>query len=259
MLGGTSLVLVIEDDDLVGNSVSRTLKRDNYRVKQINNGVDGLNVAREYKPNLIILDAVMQGTDGITVCEEIRADPIIKETPILFITAKINVDDCIKGLRAGADDCLPKPFNFDELSFRVEALLRSTNIVGGIVEGYDDSTNPIPIGGSFPRAPKEIHLIEVGEYQLDFRSYELNTPGNGKVLLTPIQYQLVYFLITHVDMVFSPYKLLEEVWNFPSYTGSTELVRVHIQNLRKRIEIDPANPRFIQTVPGYGYTIKSLD
>lgn len=257
MTEGNSLVLIIEDDDLVGKTVSRTLKRENYRVKHINKGVDGLKVAREYKPDIIILDVVMQGMDGNTVCEEIRADPIIKDTPVLFLTAKIKEDDRIKGLRAGADDYLTKPFNIDELSLRVGTILRRTKNGRKALNSYDDSTNPIPVDGSFGAMQKEVHVIDVGNYQLDIRSYELKTPHNGNVILTPIQYQLVYYLITHVGMIFSPSRLLEEVWNFPSDTGSTDLVRVHIKNLRKRIEVDPANPMFIQTVPGYGYTIKT--
>jgi len=258
MTNGNSFVLIIEDDDLVGKTIARTLKQEKYRAKHVNNGVDGLKVAREYEPHLIILDFGVEGIDGDSVFEEFRADPKTKDTPVLFLTAKINEDDQIRGFRADVDDYLTKPFNIDELSLRVAKILRKTNPLIGSMENYDDSTNPIPIDGtSSLKSPKEYRVIKVGEYSLDVRSYELNTPHNGKVLLTPIQYKLVYYLITHVDIVFSPARLLEEVWNFPSNTGSTDLVRVHIKNLRKIIEEDPANPLFIQTVPGYGYSVKN--
>jgi DNA-binding response OmpR family regulator len=97
--------------------------------------------------------------------------------------------------------------------------------------------------------------IVVGEYSLDLRTFELRTPDRGKLRLTPVQYDLLYYLMSHPGQIFSPTRLLDEVWDYPSDTGSPDLVRVHIKNLRERIEADPANPRFIRTVPGYGYTI----
>lgn len=258
MTGKNPFILIIEDDEFVGQTVSRVLMKNQYRVKHINNGVEGLKFAREYKPDLIILDVVMQGMDGFTVCEKIRADIIIKNTPVIFLTAKIKDEDRIRGLVAGADDYITKPFNNDELNLRIKAILRRSNQIADIVDKFDDSTNPIPVDsqGNAIR-PFDNHKIDIGEYSLNIRSYELNSPHNGNILLTPIQYQLVYYLITHADKIFSPARLLVEVWNFPPDIGSTDLVRVHIKNLRQRIELDPRNPTFIQTVPGYGYTIKN--
>ncbi|HSO27804.1 MAG TPA: helix-turn-helix domain-containing protein, partial [Anaerolineales bacterium] len=90
---------------------------------------------------------------------------------------------------------------------------------------------------------------------LDIRSYELTTPHRGKVRLTPIQFELLQHLMLHAGEIFSPHRLLDEVWDYPADAGSPDLVRVHIKNLRERIELDPRNPEFIRTVPGYGYTV----
>jgi two-component system alkaline phosphatase synthesis response regulator PhoP/two-component system response regulator RpaA len=99
----------------------------------------------------------------------------------------------------------------------------------------------------------------VGEYVLDTRSYEIYTPHKGRLRLTPVQYDLLYHLMSHPGQIFSPARLLDEVWDYPSDAGSPDLVRVHIKNLRERIEEDPSQPKFIRTVPGYGYTINPSD
>ncbi len=254
MSNNESLILIIEDDDIVARTVSRTLVRDNYRVKHVNNGVDGLKAAREYSPDLIILDVVMQGMDGYAVCKDIRKDPLIKDTPVLFLTAKIKDQDRVMGLQAGADDYLTKPFNIDELTLRVKAILRRSKVAAPVMEPEAVGEPGAEMDNQMPVDPS---IVVVGDYALDTKAYELITPHKGRILLTPIQYELVYYMSTHADMIFSPTRLLEEVWNFPPDTGSPDLVRVHVKNLRKRIEQDPSDPKFIQTVPGYGYTIKS--
>jgi DNA-binding response OmpR family regulator len=98
----------------------------------------------------------------------------------------------------------------------------------------------------------------IENYILDTRTFELATPGHGKVRLTPLQFDLLYHLMTHPGETFSPSRLLDEVWDFPSGKGSPDLVRVHIKTLRERIESDPSLPTFIRTVPGRGYTVGSL-
>jgi len=95
----------------------------------------------------------------------------------------------------------------------------------------------------------------VGDFVLDTRTYELQTESRGKVRLTPLQYDLVYHLMTHPGVAYSPSRLLDEIWDYPSGKGSPDLVRVHIKTLRERIESDPTSPTFIRTVPGHGYTV----
>jgi two-component system alkaline phosphatase synthesis response regulator PhoP/two-component system response regulator RpaA len=106
-------------------------------------------------------------------------------------------------------------------------------------------------------SPVVNYTLVVGDFVLDTQSYELYTPQRGKVRLTPIQYDLVHHMMTYPGQIFSPARLLDEVWDYPIDTGSPDLVRVHIKNLRDRVENDPRSPDFICTVPGYGYTIEN--
>ncbi len=260
-------ILVIEDDDIVARTIERSLRGDEFRVLVTNSGVDGLKAARRRRPDLVILDIIMPGMDGYTVCREMRADPLLKEVPILFLTAKIKDEDKIAGFNAGADDYLSKPFNIDELILRLRAILRRAR-------KSEAPASATPPDAGFPTAfsqPAVQHSaqhaqssrstgadkfrISVGDYILDTRSYELVTPTRGRVRLTPVQYELLHHLMCHPGEIFSPGRLLDEVWDYPTDTGSPDLVRVHIKNLRERIEENPRLPQFIRTVPGYGYTV----
>jgi DNA-binding response OmpR family regulator len=117
-------ILVIEDDDIVARTIGRSLRGDEFRVTITNSGVEGLRSARRRLPDLVVLDIIMPGMDGFAVCRELRADPVLQDVPVLFLTAKIKDEDKITGFNAGADDYLCKPFNIDELILRVRAILR---------------------------------------------------------------------------------------------------------------------------------------
>jgi DNA-binding response OmpR family regulator len=261
-------ILVIEDDEIVSRTIERSLRGNDFRITTANSGVEGLKTARRLVPDLVILDVIMPGMDGYTVCREMRADPILSDVPILFLTAKVKDEDKIAGFTAGADDYLSKPFNIDELILRVRAILRRTQEPAHVSTPLEMEAKPqeaLPSrsqaaykqAGSENRPVDSPHCIVVGEYVLDTRSYELNTPQRGKLRLTPVQYDLLYHLMSHPGQIFSPARLLDEVWDYPSDTGSPDLVRVHIKNLRERIEVNSGSPRFIRTVPGYGYTVSS--
>ena len=227
-------ILVIEDDDIVARTIERTLRSSDFRVTVANSGVQGLQLARRQRPALVLLDVIMPGMDGFAVCREMRGDPLLADVPILFLTAKSKEEDKVTGFLAGADDYLTKPFNIDELILRVRAILRRTQ-------------------GVAP-APVVDHRLAAGSYVLDTRSFKLQTP-RGEIQLTPVQYDLLYHLMSHPGEIFSPMRLLQEVWDYPSDAGSPDLVRVHIKNLRERVELDPRAPTFIRTVAGHGYTI----
>ncbi len=241
-----------------------------------NSGIEGLKAARRRRPELVILDVIMPGMDGYSVCREMRADPLLKEVPVLFLTAKVKDDDKIAGFMAGGDDYLPKPFNIDELILRIRAILRraqnpfddaamAMDLSGPVIQeqkngsqlgsGLSSNLQPAPKASvmKFPSEPRQ--RLVVGEFTLDTRSYELITPAHGKIRLTPVQFDLLHHMMRHPGEIFSPSRLLDEVWDYPSDTGSPDLVRVHIKNLRERVETDPHNPDFIRTVPGYGYTV----
>jgi two-component system alkaline phosphatase synthesis response regulator PhoP/two-component system response regulator RpaA len=227
-------ILVVEDDEIVARTIERTLRRE-FSVTVANSGVQGLQQARRKPPALVLLDVIMPGMDGYAVCREMRADPLLAPIPILFLTAKSKDEDKIAGFRAGADDYLAKPFNIDELILRIRAILRRAQ--------------PAP-----QAPPPEQSALTVGRYRLDVRTFRLSGP-RGEVQLTPVQYDLMYHLMSHPGQIFSPARLLQDVWDYPSDAGSPDLVRVHIKTLRDRIEQDPREPSFIRTVPGHGYTV----
>ena len=257
-------ILVIEDDDIVAHTIERSLRGQEFRILLASSGVEGLKAARRRPPDLVILDIIMPGMDGYAVCREMRADPLLVDVPILFLTAKIKDEDKIAGFNVGADDYLSKPFNIDELILRLRAILRRAHRRSIPQHMHSNNTGRVPgtyISNGFSARPgnhqnhEEKFRLVIGGFVLDTRSYELATPSRGKIRLTPVQYELLHHLMSHPGEIFSPSRLLDEVWDYPSDTGSPDLVRVHIKNLRERIEDDPRTPRFIQTVSGYGYTI----
>ncbi len=264
-------ILIIEDDEIVARTIERSLRGKGFKITISNGGVEGLKIARQNNPDLVILDIIMPGMDGYTVCREMRANPLTSNIPILFLTAKIKDEDKIAGFNAGADDYLSKPFNIDELILRVRAILRRTRrqaelqqsqeaAASAAIDSGDASISPrvraiLNQAGGETKAVEANQCLVIGEYVLDTRTFELHTPHRGKLRLTPVQYDLLYHLMSHPGQIFTPARLLDEVWDYPTDAGSPDLVRVHIKNLRERIEDDPRTPLFIRTIPGYGYSI----
>lgn len=266
----TANILVIEDDRYVARTIERCLRSDLYHVTVANNGVEGFQMACQNPPDLVILDIIMRGMDGYAVCRALRAEPGLEEVPVLFLTAKIKPEDKIAGFRVGADDYLCKPFNLDELLLRVQAILRRTIDPTSFPPGQmfdllpDAGAEIADTGEARLNAPAAFifdaahRCLVVGDFILDTKTFELQTPARGKIRLTPMQYDLLYHLMTHPGETFSPARLLNEVWDYPIGRGSPDLVRVHVKTLRERIEDDPAAPEFLRTVPGKGYTITSV-
>lgn len=226
-------ILVIDDDELVSRTLQRALKLYNYQVMVANSGTEGLHVARRHRPDLLVLDIVMPGTDGYQVCRQVRGDPLLKDVPILFLTAKSKDEDKIEGFRAGGDDYLAKPFNMQELQLRIRAILRRA--------------------GNGSEEPLNQNVVKVGDVVLDTRSFKVTTPA-GTSLLTNVQFDLLYHLMSNAGQVFTSQQLLQDVWDYPRDTGSPELVRAHIKNLRDKIEPEPRQPVYIRTIQGHGYT-----
>jgi DNA-binding response OmpR family regulator len=188
---------------------------------------------RRKRPDLIILDIVMPGMNGLEVCERLRTDPTLAAVPILFLTAKGDVEDRIEGFKAGGDDYLSKPFDLRELCLRVEALLRRSG----------PATTEEPSG-----------TLEVGPLVLNLQRFVLRI--EGKIVdLTPLEFDLLFCLMSHPGEVFSSERLLQEVWGYPAGTGDPATVRWHIMNLRAKIEPDPSEPTYVRTIPRYGYAL----
>ncbi|MGH2538841.1 MAG: response regulator transcription factor [Candidatus Promineifilaceae bacterium] len=229
-------ILVIDDDELVARTVQRMLKLSEYQVVVAHSGAEGLQMARRHLPGMVVLDIVMPGADGFQVCRQLRGDPLLKDVPILFLSALGGDNDRIEGFRAGGDDYLTKPFNLMELQLRVQAILRRL-----------DNHRP---------APETSGLIQVGDVRLDTRNFSVTTPA-GTSLLTNVQFDLLYHLMSNAGRVFTSQQLLQDVWDYPRDTGSPELVRAHVKNLRDKLEPEPSRPVYIRTVQGHGYTFSA--
>jgi DNA-binding response OmpR family regulator len=224
-------ILVVDDDRDVAGTVERTLRRKAHEVVVAYGGAQALQLIKQQCPDLVVLDIMMPRMDGIEVCQRIRTLPNVASVPILFLTAKGKIENKIEGFEAGADDYLTKPFDLRELELRVRALLRR----------------------SMPsEAPKA--SLEVGALALDPRTFKLNVDGHV-LLLTPVEFELLYYLMKHAGEVISTERLLQEVWEYPPGTGDPNLVRAHIKNLRAKIEPSPTDPTYIKTISRHGYIV----
>jgi len=222
------LILVVDDDPGVITLVERGLKEEGHEVISARHGVQALRIMQEKRPNLVILDIIMPGTSGLEVCQRMRRSPGLCEVPILFLTRKDDIEDRIEGLKAGADDYLGKPFDLRELQWRVRAILRS------MLETPRDA------------------VLSIGPLSLTPATLEA-TLWNKPVGLTPVEFELLHYLTRNVGRVISSDQLLQQVWGYPEDSRNTALVRMHIMNLRAKIEPDPRHPRFIKTVTRHGY------
>ncbi len=226
-------VLVVDDDHEVAHAIESALRR-NYQVRVTHSGISAIQEARRHPPHLIVLDVVMPGLSGLDTCRQLRDDPLLKEIPILFLTALGRPEDRVAGFKVGGDDYLTKPFSLEELRLRITAILRRS------------------LGAQYN--PDSGDTIRVNSLELDRTSYQVST-GKKQAILTPIEFELLHHLMIHAGEVFNSDSLLQEVWDYPTETGSPDLVRMHIRNLRNKIEVNPRKPEIIITIPRRGYTI----
>jgi DNA-binding response OmpR family regulator len=245
-------ILVVDDDPSVSDAISRMLTRRGHETIVVHNGRDAINAARNQAPELVVLDIVMPGMDGVEVCKRLRADPDTAQLPIIFLTARIMIGDKIKGFEAGADDYLTKPFAIQELELRVRALLRRSEMIV--------QRSELAAARTLEEEPdlsqQEQDVLAVGELCLNRRTFEASI-GERSVILTPVEFDLLSHLMEYPGEVFSSERLLHEVWGYPEGTGDPALVRMHIRNLRAKIEPeDSEKPTYIRTVIRRGYTVR---
>jgi DNA-binding response OmpR family regulator len=226
-------ILLVDDDTAVLRALTRVLERSSYSVSSVTSGTEAWKLILQQRPDLLILDIMMPRMNGIEVCRRVRADPYVAKMPILFLTAKGQPTDIAQGLDAGADDYLVKPFKNAELPARIRALLRRAP--GGPLDPESD-------------------VLVVGDLRLHARRFELCV-DDQTVYLTAIEHQLMYYLMLHAGRPISAAQLLQDVWQYPPGTGDPILVRVHIGNIRAKIEPSPARPRYIVNVRGRGYAL----
>jgi len=229
-------ILIVDDDADLARTIQLSLRAyPDLSTSAVLNGVDALRQIRRCKPDLVVLDIIMPGLDGYQVCSALRADPLYEDLPIIFLTAKSDLGDRLEGLRRGADDYISKPFHTEELALRIRAVLRRAQHQAQTAE--------------------DENVIRVGDTVLNAKTFKVRVGDGPEVLLTPVEFDLMRHLMTNAGTIFSCERLLQEVWGYPHDSGSPDLVRMHVRNLRQKIEADPSHPQIIRTVPRFGYTI----
>lgn len=227
-------ILLIEDEVGLQEAIAYTLQKQGYVVEVAGDGLQGLELARRLKPDLLILDIMLPGLDGLEVCKILRREGAI--FPILMLTARAEEVDRVVGLELGADDYLTKPFSLRELAARVKAHLRRQQLLREV---------------EAPPAPSEADTLTFGNLQIHRHRREVVL--EGKVLaLKPKEYELLLYLAEHRGRMLTRERILEEVWGW-DYIGDSRTVDVHIRWLRQKIEPDPSAPQRIVTVRGGGY------
>jgi len=224
-------ILICDDDRDIVSALEIYLTGEGYDTVAAYNGIEALQVMEEKEVHLVLMDVMMPELDGMRATARLREN---YNVPIILLTAKSEDTDKILGLNIGADDYITKPFNPLEVMARVKSQLRRYTSLGG--------------------AEKAAGLLSVGPIAMD-DSAKVVTVDGEPVTLTPLEYNILKLLLSHPGQVFSSSQIYEQVWNDPAY-GSENTVAVHIRHLREKIEIDPANPRYIKVVWGLGYKME---
>ena len=228
-------ILVVDDEKNIIELIKFNLENIGYDVVIANDGMDALKVAKTEKPGLILLDLMIPKMNGFEVCKEIRKDKQINDIPIIMITAKDEENDKILGLEIGADDYITKPFSIKELIARVKAILRRS------LRDSDEYKSS----------------FSIGNLNINFSKHEI-FKDSKKIELTLKEFEVLEMLIKAKGNVLTREFLLERIWGY-EYIGETRTVDVHIRHLRKKIENNDKNPKYIQTIRGVGYKISFGD
>ncbi|HZH97898.1 MAG TPA: response regulator transcription factor [Fimbriimonadaceae bacterium] len=217
-------VLIVDDEATIAETIEHKLRREGFSTFTADSAEEGMRLFRRVNPDLIILDIMLPQRSGYDLCRAIRKD---SSTPIIFLSARAEESDRVKGLELGADDYVIKPFNLAELAARVKAVLRRA------------TGEPV----------KE--MVERGNITVDPKSHEVKVDGQV-ISLSPKEFALLYFLARNAGQVFSREALLDRVWGKDAFV-SARTVDVHVRWLRTHIEDDPNNPTKLLTVRGVGY------
>lgn len=223
-------ILIVEDERAVARGLEYGLTREGFEVSWAETGQRALDLARGWDPHLILLDIRLPDISGFDVCRQLRAEG--KRQPILMLTARDEELDKVLGLELGADDYIVKPYSLRELISRIRAALR---------RAYGELAAVSPG-----------NRIRFGEVELALERLQVMRRGQP-VDLTPTEFRLLRYLVSHPNRPFSRDALIEAVWGYESDIGSDRTVDVHIRHLREKLEDDPSNPRWLVTVRGVGY------
>ena len=224
-------LLIVDDDPNICEMLRLYLENEGYKVKTASDGAEGINYFKIYEPDLVLLDVMMPKKDGWQVCREIRE---VSPKPVIMITAKGEVFDKVLGLELGADDFIVKPFDMKELSARIKAVLRRYNAHGN-------------------QADEEV--IKFENIEISLQKYELKLRGKP-IDIPPKELELLYFLASNCNRVFTRDPLLDKVWGF-DYLGDSRTVDVHVKRLREKLE-GVSDKWLLKTVWGVGYKFEIL-
>lgn len=224
-------ILVVDDEKEIADAIEIYLKSQDYRVVKAYDGREALEIFDKEKIDLVIMDLMMPNIDGSLATLKIREKSVV---PLIMLSAKSEEMDKIEGLHIGADDYITKPFRPMELLARVHSQLRRANSYA-------------------QRQAEDASRITIGALSLDTDGKELFVEGES-VRITPLEYKILEFLMKNAGKVFSIEEIYRQVWGEPAYCLDT--VTVHIRRIREKIEIDPANPRYLKVVWGIGYKIE---
>jgi phosphate regulon transcriptional regulator PhoB len=223
-------ILIVDDEPTIVEVVELYLQREGFKVLTAADGAAALNAVQQQRPDLVVLDLMLPGMSGLDVTRQLRAGAAL---PIIMLTARGEETDRVVGLELGADDYVTKPFSPRELVARVKAVLRRTQ----------PAAMPDPAAAS--------NVIAIGGLRLDAAARSVTLDGQP-VSLTAREFDLLLFLMRHPSQVFTREQLLDNVWGY-TFASDMSTVTVHIRRLREKIERDPTNPTFLQTVWGVGY------
>ena len=230
-------ILVVEDDANLLDVVRHNLSKEGYDVLVARDGQEALAVAREQKPDMMVLDIMLPYLDGLEVCRILRKETSV---PILMLTAKADEIDRVVGLEMGADDYVTKPFSLRELLARVKAMLRRS-----------ESAGTEAIATQEP----ETEMVVLGDLAIDLSRHVVTLNGEA-IALSPKEFDLLAFLAQNRRRAFSRDYLLDKVWGY-EFGGDTRTVDVHIRWLRQKIEVEPSRPTRVLTVRGVGYKLEA--
>ncbi|MBD2355498.1 response regulator transcription factor [Tolypothrix sp. FACHB-123] len=232
-----SQILLIDDNFSFSELVAVSLEMHRHRVSWAIDGIKGQALAIELLPDLIMLEIQLPNIDGFTVCRRLRQDPRTADIPIMIITALEQAENKVKAFNAGADDYLTKPFALKEMLARVQAILRRT-------ERFFKTTKPTEIlsYGPLTLIPSELEALWFGE----------------KVKLTRLEFGIIHCLLQYPNQAVSLHKILKQVWGYEP-DDNPETIRVHIKNIRDKIEPDRDNPRYLKTIHNTGYCLELPD
>ncbi len=217
-------ILIVDDDPALSEMLQIVLRQEGFDTHHVANGTDALDIMRQSKPDLVLLDLMLPGRDGVSVCRDMRAESGV---PIIMLTAKSDTSDVVSGLEAGADDYVAKPFKAKELVARIRTRLRRMS-----VDGSSDT-------------------LAIADLSISVSAHTVKR-GGAALPLTPLEFDLLLALAKRPEHVFTREELLDEVWGYRS-AADTRLVNVHVQRLRSKVESDPENPKIVVTVRGIGY------